>query len=561
MKNLIGCLAFLLTTILISLPMSAQMPTPPVARLEIQNRKLDSLSQALSRDIRPKLYMNRDSTFAFVAKVDRGQSQMIENLGIKVRERELPGWVSFSTKDTAVVQELMKFIYVEPEQKRTVCLIDDSLFYLQWWFTGNSGLWMGDIREAWRITKGDSTIRVGIIDTGTPLKDGVWTHPDIDSSRCRIGPVFVNAFADSDKTSTDNSGHETHVTGIIGATEGNGIGIKGIDQRCGLHLYKAFNMQGSGDVSDIADAIYRAVRDGCRVINMSFGGSSYSRIEEEAMLYAHTKGVVCVVAAGNGYGEYHSFPAFFGKFTTVPGYREGLDVAGIGSVDDNGKISQFSNRGWFVDLYAPGGSGGYSKGWHWSYDRSSNIFSTLPTYSFVLGDTSAGYTYQRRYGYLAGTSMAAPFVTGVVSLILAANPNLTPIRIKEILIETADRIVTSQGTVLVCNPGAAVRTAKTGILSDVTEKSALPSLLSLYQNYPNPFNPSTTIAFTLAKAGTVSLKIYDVFGREVTTLVQGERPAGKHSVVFKADGLSSGIYFYTLRTSEAVEVKRMILLK
>jgi hypothetical protein len=89
----------------------------------------------------------------------------------------------------------------------------------------------------------------------------------------------------------------------------------------------------------------------------------------------------------------------------------------------------------------------------------------------------------------------------------------------------------------------------------------LPEYFTLYQNYPNPFNPITTISWQMPEAGLVNLKIYDVLGREVTTLVNEEVSAGKHESVFNANRFSSGVYFYQLKAGEFMSVKKMILLK
>ncbi|MCX6152507.1 MAG: T9SS type A sorting domain-containing protein [Ignavibacteriales bacterium] len=87
----------------------------------------------------------------------------------------------------------------------------------------------------------------------------------------------------------------------------------------------------------------------------------------------------------------------------------------------------------------------------------------------------------------------------------------------------------------------------------------------LWQNYPNPFNPSTTINYAVPISGFVTLKIFDVLGKEVTTLVNEEKPAGKYSVEFNANsrtaGLTSGIYFYTLRAGKFIQTKKMVVLK
>ena len=93
-----------------------------------------------------------------------------------------------------------------------------------------------------------------------------------------------------------------------------------------------------------------------------------------------------------------------------------------------------------------------------------------------------------------------------------------------------------------------------------------PTKFSLEQNYPNPFNPSTSIKFSIPAVGTrlalsVQLKVYDVLGKEVATLVNEEKPAGSYEVKFDASKLASGIYYYQMRTGEYVETKKMILLK
>jgi FtsP/CotA-like multicopper oxidase with cupredoxin domain len=83
----------------------------------------------------------------------------------------------------------------------------------------------------------------------------------------------------------------------------------------------------------------------------------------------------------------------------------------------------------------------------------------------------------------------------------------------------------------------------------------------LDQNYPNPFNPSTTINFSVPENSQVTLKIYDVLGKEVSTLINQVVPAGNHEVNFDATGLSSGVYFYNLTAGNFVESKKMVLLK
>jgi hypothetical protein len=99
------------------------------------------------------------------------------------------------------------------------------------------------------------------------------------------------------------------------------------------------------------------------------------------------------------------------------------------------------------------------------------------------------------------------------------------------------------------------------VVTSVAERGGIPKEYALQQNYPNPFNPSTTIRFDLPHASRVSLKVYNVLGQEVMTLVDEERPAGTYEVKFNASNLSSGMYVYRLHAGEYVAVKKLVLLK
>ncbi|NWG28756.1 MAG: T9SS type A sorting domain-containing protein [Ignavibacteriaceae bacterium] len=96
---------------------------------------------------------------------------------------------------------------------------------------------------------------------------------------------------------------------------------------------------------------------------------------------------------------------------------------------------------------------------------------------------------------------------------------------------------------------------------DVETTPEIISEFRLEQNYPNPFNPSTTLSFVIGQRSLVSLKLYDVLGNEVATLINEEKPAGSYEIEFNANDLSSGIYFYQLRAGLFVDTKKMILLR
>ncbi|HSW54268.1 MAG TPA: choice-of-anchor Q domain-containing protein [Ignavibacteriaceae bacterium] len=127
--------------------------------------------------------------------------------------------------------------------------------------------------------------------------------------------------------------------------------------------------------------------------------------------------------------------------------------------------------------------------------------------------------------------------------------------------ERGDNDITVNGYIV--EPGGPV-----GFVSDVDDEITLPFTFKLEQNYPNPFNPSTRIEYQVPSISQVTLKIYDVLGNEVATLVNEEKPSGSYEVEFNANShsgnvrnLASGIYFYQLKAGELIQTKKMILLK
>ena len=100
------------------------------------------------------------------------------------------------------------------------------------------------------------------------------------------------------------------------------------------------------------------------------------------------------------------------------------------------------------------------------------------------------------------------------------------------------------------------------MITDIEEnQGTLPWKFSLEQNYPNPFNPATIINYSVPKTAFVTIKIYDILGREIKTIVNEEKIAGNYSVQFNGTGLSSGIYFYRMKSGDFVQTKKLVLLK
>jgi len=279
--------------------------------------------------------------------------------------------------------------YAEPNYIARICVIpDDSSFSNQWGLhnTGQYHLADADIDapEAWEIETGDSTVVIGIIDTGVD-----YGHPDLADKVVSTGYDFVN----NDDDAMDDNGHGSHVAGIAAATTNNVLGIAGVAWNCKILPVKVLQSNGYGSYSDVANGVNYAANNNAKVINLSLGGYAESYVLRDALENAYTTAVI-VASAGNDGWEYH-------PFTGIAFYPAAWSfVIGVGASDvlyDN--INEiwyegravFSNYGINADLYAPG----------------VNIYSTIPLF------------HPHTYSYTSwnGTSMAAPFVTGTVALI------------------------------------------------------------------------------------------------------------------------------------------------
>lgn len=128
------------------------------------------------------------------------------------------------------------------------------------------------------------------------------------------------------------------------------------------------------------------------------------------------------------------------------------------------------------------------------------------------------------------------------------------------------KINTSNGAAAEIGPAGYVKVKGMAMVSSdfwasAKEEKTVPSVYSLEQNYPNPFNPSTTIDFSLPQKGFVEVNIFDLLGRKVASLVNGEMPAGRNRIKFNAAGLPSGLYIYSMRSGNFSQSRKMMLLK
>lgn len=117
------------------------------------------------------------------------------------------------------------------------------------------------------------------------------------------------------------------------------------------------------------------------------------------------------------------------------------------------------------------------------------------------------------------------------------------------------------GVILAATHGRGCFTFNLGQMVGIDPNAVIPDNFELKQNYPNPFNPSTKISFALPKEGSVTLKIYDINGKEIASLINGMMNAGTHQVTWNASGISSGVYFYKIETDGFSDVKKMMLVK
>jgi hypothetical protein len=101
----------------------------------------------------------------------------------------------------------------------------------------------------------------------------------------------------------------------------------------------------------------------------------------------------------------------------------------------------------------------------------------------------------------------------------------------------------------------------TGTVTSVKENNSIPSGYSLSQNYPNPFNPTTIIRYQIPKEGLVTIKLYDVVGKEIRTLVNAHQTPGNYSYNINASRLASGIYIYKINVNNFTQSKKMVLMR
>lgn len=305
---------------------------------------------------------------------------------------------------------------------------NDPSFPDQWHYAGGATYGI-NAPPAWDVTTGSPDVVVAVLDTGYR------PHADLDARYVAGYDMVSNATAARDGDGRDadpldegdwchdgarSSWHGTHVAGTIGAHTDNGIGVAGVDWNARIQPVRVLAKCG-GSFADILDGIRWAAGlpvvgvpanpTPAKVLNLSLGGTwPCEPVLQQAIDEAIAAGAVIVVSAGNNDAD---------AATKYPGNCNG--VVTVGATGPQGYRSYYSNWGPSVEISAPGGA---------IYSRSSEgVLSTLNA-----GTTTAGADH---YAWYQGTSMAAPHISGIVSLMAAVRPGITASEVTSLLQETA----------------------------------------------------------------------------------------------------------------------------
>ncbi|RMG25143.1 MAG: hypothetical protein D6732_22745, partial [Methanobacteriota archaeon] len=326
--------------------------------------------------------------------------------------------ISLPSSMIAKISQLNGIRYVEENQRYYPDVIPNDPQWSSLW-----GMQRIQADKAWDITTGSNTVVVAVIDEGIDIN-----HPDL-AANIWVNPNEIpgngidddgNGFVDDVNgwNFVDNTGqvyggdptqdtHGTHVAGTIGAVGNNGIGVVGVNWNVKIMSLKFLGPQG-GSTADGISAIQYATQMGADIISASWGGGGFSQAMKDAI---DAFPGLFVAAAGNSGTDNDASPHYPSSYTSA-------NLIAVASSTSTDAMSSFSNYGaTSVDIAAPG----------------SSILSTYPN---------------NNYNTISGTSMATPHVSGAAALLLANDPTLTPLQLKQKLMDNVDPVPAFNGKIV-----------------------------------------------------------------------------------------------------------------
>lgn len=341
---------------------------------------------------------------------------------------ELKGTIEHKTKMLAQLAAQSNVDYVEPDypinaipQNPAAIIPDDPYFSKQWFHSTLNSL------EAWSVNDGSDEIVAAVVDTGVDythpdLTDNMWVNKqEVLNGRDDDGNGYIDdihgwnfAANNNDPRSTAKSPHGSHVAGLIGARGNNHVGVVGVAPKVKMMALKFMDDSGAGITSNAVKAIDYAIQKKVFLINNSWGSNRYSRTLSDAITRAAKVGILFFAAAGNGNkGVGYNIDAIPWYPASYPQWN----VFSIAATTSGDKLTEFSNFSKTkVDVAAPG---------------------------YAMYSTVSGTSYQM----MSGTSMATPVVSGLAVLVKAANPDLNPAQILNIIRESSDKVPALQDKV------------------------------------------------------------------------------------------------------------------
>lgn len=422
-----------------------------------------------------------------------------ESYGAEIEVSSSLGLVYWKNWDSSLMKRIEKIPGVESidtERAASIEFTPDDTYFSSTYQWGAQKI---NAEEAWDFTLGDQSVVIAVLDTGID-----YTHDDLTANMWRDGSGYYGYdFINDDNNPMDDNAHSydngvwkrntyiyhgTHVAGIAGAIIDNTMGVAGIAQ-AKLMAVKVMNESGEGTDVTVSRGIEYAVDNGADIVLMSLGVDSSTLSLGRAVDYARDNGVVMVAAAGNEGSSSVSYPAKY------------AEVIAVGASTRQDGRATFSNYGSALEIMAPG----------------SQIYSTR------TGD---------QYQYLSGTSTAAPFVAGVVALMLSVNPALTTGEIRSAINSTANDIGVSGKDLIT---GWGIVDAHAAILSVAGPSATI-------VDYPSYVDPNSTTTISWVVSGGNGLQINDTY------LMWGYSPTQLDNISGQASG------FTTPHTFQATDI-------